>query len=234
MTLGAGDRNKVIALCVLGAIALYAFYTNVLAGPSVAPRPSGPRAAAGEPTIALPERGAEDRVVSRRAQGTRGRSDEFHPVYLSKRPEERPDPSKIDPTLKMDLLAKVQGVDPAGGTRNLFQVAPAPPKEAEKPKGPEPKVFVAYGPQAPEPPKPPAPPPPPTPVPYKFYGFSTTRNNGKKTAYFLDGDDILIAGEGDTLKRRYKVVRIGPSSVLVEDTESKRQQTVPLTEESQS
>ena len=64
--------------------------------------------------------------------------------------------------------------------------------------------------------------------------------NGKRSAYFLDGDctpsdiskcDILIASEGETLKRRYKLVRISPTSVLLEDTESKRQQSVPLTPE---
>ena len=50
----------------------------------------------------------------------------------------------------------------------------------------------------------------------------------------LDGDEIIYAAEGDTLKRRYKVLRIGPTSVLMEDTESKRQQTVQLAEEVQS
>ena len=51
---------------------------------------------------------------------------------------------------------------------------------------------------------------------------------------FLDGDEILYAAEGDTLKRRYKVIRIMPTSVLMEDTESKHQQPLPLVEESQS
>ena len=76
--------------------------------------------------------------------------------------------------------------------------------------------------------------PPPPPITLKFYGFSTVRNNGQKSAYFLDGDDILIASEGQTLKRRYKLVRISANSVLLEDTESKRQQSVPLTQEAPS
>jgi hypothetical protein len=50
-------------------------------------------------------------------------------------------------------------------------------------------------------------------------------------AFFLDGDDILIAFEGETLKRRYRVVRIGATSVLMEDVELKHQQPVPLAEE---
>jgi len=161
----------------------------------------------------------------------RGRSDEFHPVWRSKRAEDRIDPFTIDPTLKTDLLAKVMAVEPSGGSRNLFALGPAPAKVAEL-TGPEPKLK--YGPpEAPPPPPPPGPKvePPPPPITLKFYGFSTLRDNGKKSAYFLDGDDILIASEGETLKRRYKLVRISAGSVLLEDTESKRQQSVPLTQE---
>jgi len=33
------------------------------------------------------------------------------------------------------------------------------------------------------------------------------------------------------VKKRYRVVRIGVNSVLMEDTESKRQQSLPLAEE---
>ena len=47
----------------------------------------------------------------------------------------------------------------------------------------------------------------------------------------MDGDDIMLAAEGELLKRRYKVIKIAATSVLMEDTESKRTQTLPLTEE---
>ena len=69
------------------------------------------------------------------------------------------------------------------------------------------------------------------PITLKYYGYSTARANGKKQAFFLDGDDILVAGEGDTVKRRYRVVRIGVNSVVMEDVDSKRQQPVALAEE---
>ena len=51
-----------------------------------------------------------------------------------------------------------------------------------------------------------------------------------KRAFFLDGEDIIIAGEGDLIKKRYKIVRIGVNSAVVEDTEfkSNNQQTLPL------
>jgi hypothetical protein len=77
--------------------------------------------------------------------------------------------------------------------------------------------------------------PPPPPINVKYYGLvSPVREAGRRTAFFLDGDDILIKAEGDTVKGHYKVVRIGATSVVVEDTQSKRQQTIPLAEEAQS
>jgi hypothetical protein len=73
--------------------------------------------------------------------------------------------------------------------------------------------------------------PPPPPITLKYYGFSSPPGAGTKTAFFLDGEDILVAKEGETVKRRYRVVRIGVTSVVMEDTDSKRQQTIPLAEE---
>ena len=150
----------------------------------------------------------------------------------SKRPEDRIDPMTIDPILRLDLLAKVQAVVLAGGSRNLFQYGPLPVKDALK--GPEPKVVpqpVAPVLKADDQPKPI---PPPPPINLKYYGFSTGRVNGKKTAFFLDGEEISVAAEGETVKKRYRVVRIGVNSVLMEDTESKRQQSLPLTEDQPS
>jgi hypothetical protein len=47
-------------------------------------------------------------------------------VLHSKRPEDRINPMTIDPTLRLELLAKVQGVELAGGSRNLFQLNATP------------------------------------------------------------------------------------------------------------
>lgn len=80
-----------------------------------------------------------------------------------------------------------------------------------------------------EPPKPSGPPPAP-PIPLKFYGFSS--RSGAKRAFFLDSDnEIAVAGENDVIKNRYKIVRIGVNSVVVEDLTNKNQQTLPLIEE---
>ncbi|HEV3333046.1 MAG TPA: hypothetical protein VG096_18790 [Bryobacteraceae bacterium] len=232
MKLGANEPKKIVMLGLLAVVAGYLLYSNVLAGPSNRETPvAAPNRAADVPAIA----GAGAAVVpaaatTPRASAGRGRSDEFHPVLRSKRPEDQIDPTKVDPTLRRDLLAKLQAVTASGPGRNLFQFGQAPVKP---PTGPD--ITVKLKPPMPvptvtEPPKPTGPPPPP-PITLKYYGFTSARAGGGKTAFFLDGEDILVAKEGDTLKRRYRVVRIGLTSVVMEDTESKQQRTIPLTEE---
>jgi hypothetical protein len=227
MKLGTNEPKKIVVLGVLVVLGGYLFYSNVLAGPSVpaahtAPAPQQPVA----DTASLP---AADAPVPARAASGRGRTDEFHPVLHSKRPEERIDPVKIDPTLRLDLLAKLDEVPLPTGGRNPFKMGAPPPPKAEPLKGPEPKVELKPV-KADAKPVPSGPPPPP-PITLKYYGFTSPTGASAKTAFFLDGEDILIAKEGDTLKKRYKVVRIGVNSVVMEDTDSKRQQTLPLTEE---
>jgi hypothetical protein len=149
---------------------------------------------------------------------------------MRRRPDDNSDPMSIDPTLRLDLLAKVHGVNLQGGERNVFQFSAPPPPPA--PKGAEPKILPKLAQHAPnpEPAGPPKPPPPP-PIMLKYYGYTNGKGAAIKTAFFLDGEDVLVAHEGETLKKRYRVVKIGVSSVVMEDTESKHQQTLPLVED---
>ncbi|HLH41010.1 MAG TPA: hypothetical protein VKX39_17805 [Bryobacteraceae bacterium] len=139
------------------------------------------------------------------------------------------DISRVDPTLKLDLLAKVSSAGLDLGTRgSVFDwgKAPPPPPPVKIEPG---KVAEIYGPMPPTPtPPPPTPPPspPPPPIPLKFYGFSM--RSGAKRAFFLDGDEIDVAGENEVIKNRYKVIRIGVNSVEMEDLNFKHQQTLPL------
>lgn len=228
MNLGTNDRKKVGLLAGLGLVAGYLVYSNVLSSPSAGTSPP-PRVAASA-AASIPGAEQEAPRAPRRA-ANRNRGDEFHPTLGSKRPEERLDPMKIDPTLRLDLLAKLQGVETSGPGRNLFQFGTAPPKPAAL-KGPEPKVVpVAVKPAVNnQPAKPPGPAPPP-PINLRYYGYSSESGQNVKTAFFLDGEDILVAKEGETLKRRYRVVRIGVNSVVMEDTQSKHEQTLPLAPE---
>ena len=76
-------------------------------------------------------------------------------------------------------------------------------------------------------------PPPPPPIPLKFYGYSGALRSNVRRAFFLDGEDIVQAGENETIRNRYKIIRIGVNSAVVEDTVAKNQQTLPLAEEAQ-
>jgi hypothetical protein len=99
------------------------------------------------------------------------------------------------------------------------------------------KPFVLYGPKAPPPPPPPPPTPKAPPIPLKFYGFVNPARPDVKRAFFLESDEIVIAGEGDMIKKRYKILRIGVNSAEVEDTQFKgdnTKQTLPLETELQS
>ncbi len=62
----------------------------------------------------------------------------------------------------------------------------------------------------------------------KFFGYTTAFKQGNRRAFFLDGDEILVASEGDVLKKRYRVVRISANSVVMEDLDYKAEQTLPL------
>jgi hypothetical protein len=157
-----------------------------------------------------------------------------------KRGEERADPVTIDPTLRLDLLAKLQEVKVEGQRRSIFDFSqPEPPKpdpkQAAASKTPAPSPLVkpeddkpAETAKAAEPEKPKAP-----PIPLKFYGYLSRTNVPAKRAFFMDGEEIHVVSEGDIVKKRYKIVRIGVNSVVVEDTQFDQQQTLPLEEQQQ-
>jgi hypothetical protein len=155
---------------------------------------------------------------------------EFRPSLKPKKPEDRPDPTTVDPTLRLDILAKLNSVTIEGSHRSVFEFgqppAPPPTKEELNKKPPVPDPMLAARPPA----APPGPPPPP-PIPLKFFGYVSPASAGSKRAFFLEGDDVHVVNEGDLVKRRYKIVRIGVNSVVVEDTQFKNQQTLPLEEQ---
>jgi hypothetical protein len=219
MKLGA-DRKKVAILAVLLLVAGYFIFTNLFS--SSAPQPA--RSAAPARVELPPEIGRPaPRTEVRKTKPNR--LQEFRPSLKPRKPGESVDLSSIDATLRLDLLAKLQDVKAQGGLRSLFDFGSAPPVK------PEPKVIPKPIYTVPLPPPPPAPPPPPPPPPritLKFYGFTMPSPQGAKRAFFLDGDEILIGAEGDLLKKRYRVVKIGVSSVVMEDLQYKSEQTLPL------
>jgi hypothetical protein len=249
MKLGTENRKSVYALGVIGAFAAYMVYANFFSGPSyktVTPPPT--RSDSSDAAATAPEKSSGPDISQAkgkvsRASSSKSKNGEFHPVYISKKKEDRVDVSSVDPTIRFDLLERAMKVPPAGGERDLFQILKSPPvKQVASLNGPETIVhpFVPYGPHLPPPPPPkpgPAPPAPPTPIPFKYYGICTVHPDGTHTAYFIlpgattETDEILSANEGTILKGRYRIVQIFPDRVVVEDTQDKRRQPVTIEKE---
>lgn len=126
--------------------------------------------------------------------------------------------TNLDPTLHPEWMAATESMTYSGTGRNIFSQLSAP-AVIEKPKASARPVKVANA-------GPPLPPPPPA-IDLKFFGFSAARS-GLRQAFFLRGEDVFIAGEGDVVDRRYRVVKILPFSVQIEDLPYKNTQTLPL------
>jgi len=224
MKLGADNKKAAYALGGLLVVLGYVFYSSVLAGPSTPDVSSTPR-------VAPPPAGGDDEAAAERAQiASRGR-DEFLP-WVHRRNDKPLDPTTVDPTLHTELLAKLNEVPAAGSGRDLFSFG-KPPAAALPP---EPTLLPKVQPIGPPviqkhvDPGPSAPPPPP-PIPLKYYGIVTTLANGKRTVFFMDGDEILLETEGVTFKGRYRLVHIGVNSAVVEDIQYKHEQTLPLADD---
>ena len=71
---------------------------------------------------------------------------------------------------------------------------------------------------------------PPPPINLKFFGFASKPGEPKRVFLSSQDGDVFIAGEGDIVNRRYKVLRIGPASVDVEDVLNNNRQSIPLTQ----
>jgi hypothetical protein len=70
---------------------------------------------------------------------------------------------------------------------------------------------------------------PPVNIPLKYYGFVKPMEPGQANrGFFLDGDDVLMASEGQVLKQRYLVVELGPNAARLEDTYMKKGQSLPV------
>lgn len=227
---GADPKKiAILGVLVVAAIVVYFYNSNSGGDSAPTPAPSRARSAVTTPSPVTAQRAAE-RSSFRRVQQDAGGTREFRPSFKPK----NIDPATIDPTLRLDLLAKLKKVDVDAGTRSLFEISAAPPPTATQVNVKEPaKIAVAHPFVGPILPKPTAPPPEPKapPIPLKFYGFiNKNKADGDRRAFFLDGEDIVIAGEGDMIKKRYKILRIGVNSAVVEDTEfkSNNQQTLPL------
>jgi len=127
---------------------------------------------------------------------------------------------RLDPTLDLNLLSQSEEIKYAGNGRNIF-VAGSEPIEVPRKNGTASNEVGGLRPI-------PAIPPPP-PITLKFFGFANQPGETKKV-FLSQGEDIFIAAEGDIVDRRYRVLRISPTAVDVEDVLNNNRQSLPLTQ----
>ena len=203
MKVGAENRSKLVAAVVLMGLAVVLLARMLFSsGPSPVPT------AAAVATPNLPATPAERaRLGARGAGRTRTSTRKLSAA-----------PHSIDPTLRYDWLKVSEDTKYEGNARNIFMAQaeiPQPVAPATADKGP-----LGNVPQGP---------PPPPPINLKFYGFAS--KPGEPKAIFLSqGEDIFVAREGDIVDRRYKVLRINPMSVEIEDVLNNNRQSIPLTQ----
>ncbi len=116
--------------------------------------------------------------------------------------------SRYDPTVRLELLKEFQSRPLARVARNPFEFVAS--KSAAQPVGSTP---------------PPAPPPAPPPVPLKTLGYFE-KGEGKQEAFVSDEEQIYVVHEGETFAQKYKVLKINPKFIEIEDESS--HQTVQL------
>ena len=120
--------------------------------------------------------------------------------------------SRYDPVVKLDLLKELEDRPLPELDRNPFEFVAAPANAA-------PAQTAAAAPAAA------AQPPPPPPVTLKPMGYSEGKG-GVKEAMVSDEDQVFVVHEGDSIGTRYKVIKITPTVITVEDATT--HQTVDL------
>lgn len=202
MQVGAENRTKLIAASVLMLIAL------ALLGNWIFNFSSSPSAAADSPATAAQPSALEEAQAASSAPT---------PARTTK----KSGPRSLDPSLRFDLLRASEDTEYKGANRNIFAAIEIPI--------PIQSGALDHKHIAPALPQPPPGPPPPPPIDIKFFGFAS-RPGEPKTIFLSQGDDVFTAKEGDIIDRRYKVLRISPQAVEIEDVLNNNRQQIPLTQ----
>src|SRR6185312_637203 len=123
----------------------------------------------------------------------------------------------LDPRLRLDWLKSTEDTKYSGSGRNIFQTYVEIPKPIVNPVQPQAQNVPPPG------------PPPPPPIDLKFFGFASRPGEAKRI-FLSEGEDIFIAGEGQIVDRRYKVLHISLNAVEIEDVLNNNRQSIPLTQ----
>jgi hypothetical protein len=200
LKLGSEDKKKVIIAAILGVVVIGLAVNMLMSvfGGSPAPAPAPAATTANQATTVRANRGTGERVA----------------------PKIPGIGASLDPTLHPELMAQAESLEYSGHGRNIFSQfsAPAQIEQVKAPTRPsqmQQQQLMAQG------------PPPPPPIDLKFFGYEA-RKDGSRKAFLLHGDDIFIASEGDVVDHRYRILKIAPFNVQVEDIPYRNAQGLPL------
>lgn len=153
------------------------------------------------------------RVGASRGQAPAGGAAGRHPAPGSAQ-SDVDELSRHDPAVRLDLLQKLQSRPLPEATRSPFGVD-APPKAAQP------------GTPAPATPSQPPPPPPTPPITLKALGYSE-KGQGQLEAFVADDEQSYVVHEGETFAQRYRVLRITPKFIEVQDDSTHQTAQLPF------
>jgi hypothetical protein len=224
MKLGTENKRTTIIAVVLGVLAIAAFARMIGTFGSTAPATPPPTtAAANSPTAAtnaaLAAATQPNAPTTSRTTGTRQR--QRSNSQRDKRVTGAVITQSLDPRLNLALLEQSEKVTYSGTGRNIFKMEEEPPP---MPTAVAP-ATIAKAPRT-QPTMPPGPPP----IPLKFYGWASKPGETRSVFLSSGGGDVFVAREGEIIDRRYKIVRIQPNTVEVEDMLTNNRQNLPLSQ----
>jgi hypothetical protein len=202
---GSEDQKKMVAIVAFVVIAAAIFYFEYFYTSS----PATPEPVASVP-VAPPRATAAPAIAGGKAARSLGTTS-----------------AALDPSLHMEAMLVSESVEYAGIGRNIFSPNSAPPVVIPQPIGPA-RQLAKAPPPIPCPPN--CPPPavkPPDPIDLKFFGVETGASGDRK-ALLLHGDDVFVASAGEIVMRRYRIVKVDPKTIDVEDMQTNNRQTLPL------
>lgn len=127
-------------------------------------------------------------------------------------------PVNVDnPALRLDVLKRFQALQYRGVHRNIFSATLPPPPAPPK------KQVVNLGPAIPSG-------PPPLTVDAKYFGYVSDTHGDHRRAFFStnNNEKVYIAGEGDTLMGRFRVVRLTNKTAEIEEIATGRTVTLAI------
>jgi hypothetical protein len=146
-------------------------------------------------------------------------SNPARPATTARGAETQLDPAALD--VRLEALTDARPA-PRDVGRNPFRFEPKPPPEPVSGRSGTPGANVP----PPGPMLPPAPPPPP-PIPLKFMGIIEAPGVGK-IASLTDCRFTYRAREGELIEGRYRLVKIGVESIVIENRDGTGQTTLRM------